>query len=217
MARNTSPNWNFGEGTHLHVANGGKRLFQSVLWKFHRLMVWNQNHWQRKKKSCHLNVGIMQQDHTRPCLFSSSLKRNLIRPAQSLLSEDLDPAFGRCKPKLGKERNSLSGKAQRGGGGVQRNTGHILVCDRSVWKGRKGYLKRLLRPPLHGFENHKLNSYFEIILRQPWYPSKPEPRGSLVVQIYLQLPIKRISSVYVLCIDTRFASFPNEEVYKLEI
>lgn len=31
MIRNTSPNWNFFEDTNVHVANGEKTLFQSVL------------------------------------------------------------------------------------------------------------------------------------------------------------------------------------------
>lgn len=191
VTKNVGHNQNFLEGTNFHIANGEKRLFQSVLWKCHRITIWSENHWKNIQRSCRLNVGVTQGERMRSWL--SWLGQLSVFPPSVLWRSG--PSLV-TKNKIGKGEEKLEKKGIEGWGWSSEDYGTYSGIWQSMWKREKGdTLDVGLDPFMIFFLICKPKWYFEITL---WWPDT-SPRlghvGHCFIQIYLQLSIKIISSI----------------------
>lgn len=156
---------------------------------FHRVVVWNQNRWQEQS---YLKCGGPANENPSGPFFSPArLREKLVSSSLvsslPLLSEDWSPAFGLYKTNLGEEW-----KSGNGGKRIFKKIGLFLKYTR----------KRVILKLPFGVPDNTL---------------RLNHMGHCFMQIYLQLSIKRISSVPHSSHRCKLANVPNAGVYKLNI
>lgn len=136
---------------HLHIIGEGKKLFQSVFWKFHRIMFWNHNPCKTTHSFCHQMWDDVRLYHVSVSFWTFWCGPLSLSYVSFFCSEDPDWAFG-CYKKLGEEHRRWEGRAL--GGRDRRFQKYVEDNKRKhSWHvtelyGKWGnvYWKRLLEP-----------------------------------------------------------------------